>query len=82
MTRSVHEVIWGYEDTILADVIDKVLEFVSKFTKEPLPLPPSFIQLQSNNTPVIWHNYSEIYTGKVCLWINGILGDLRQLASC
>ena len=64
MTRPVHEVIWGYTDTILKDVVDALIKFIATITKVPLPPVPSFIQLQKNNPPEIWQNFSEVYTGK------------------
>lgn len=55
MTRSVHDVIWGYTDPWLN------MPFF-----QTLAPGKSFIQLQTNNTPPIWQNVSEQYTGKVC----------------
>ena len=70
ITKSVGELLWGYNDTLLAD-LNVVLD---KLNVTGLA-PPAFFALQGNNSAVYYSNYSTVYTGKVGVWegcVNGI----------
>jgi hypothetical protein len=76
MTRSAFEIIWGYNDTILADVVDATISDLNNYTKEccpdlaqklhmPWPTLPTLVQVQPNNSAEVREQPSEIYTGVV-----------------
>ena len=69
VTRSVHDIVWGYEDSILYDV-DRLITLIDDIARLlgldiNVPLEPSFIGLQSNFSAPIRTKYSAINTGQV-----------------
>jgi hypothetical protein len=65
MTRPAHDIIWGYNDTILLEFVDGLETYINTKANLSLPLMNPFIALQNNNSVDVRTKLSQIYSGKV-----------------
>lgn len=68
--RPAHDILFGYNDTILADFIDKVIDGINdlntstwNFTIPTIPTLDPKIVLQANHSDPTWQQDSAVYTG-------------------